>query len=412
MTPAQIAEVRADAEIKLRGRNVPRPIETWEQAGLPDAVLRSLEARGLARPFAIQRQALPIIMSGASEQGRGDAVAAHLEGSGGVVAPTPPPSRPCRVPCRPRSHRRCSHGQRQDARLPAAVRAPRRSAAAGRGRRGPHRAHHGAVARARLAGAPRGEDEDGGRGQRNEELTLSPSFPLPPRPQIYTEAHRLARCVPGLRVTAIYGGVSVGEQIGLLRAGSEIVVCTPGRLIDILTINSGRVISLARVTYVVLDEADRMFDMGGCPAAVRPVHSAYSRSAPPLRRLRAPDRQGHRKRAARPADGHVLGHLPDARRGTRAPGAGCCMGGEGGARFGLRAQPASCVCCPRLITPPLCRCHARSSCRPSRWSWAAAPWPRPPSRSPSTSSRTTRPSSCAFSRCATEGREALACVRA
>lgn len=65
LTPAQVADTRADLEIKLRGRNVPRPIETWEQAGLPDAVLRILETRGLARPFAIQRQALPIIMSGA-----------------------------------------------------------------------------------------------------------------------------------------------------------------------------------------------------------------------------------------------------------------------------------------------------------------------------------------------------------
>lgn len=91
-------------------------------------------------------------------------------------------------------------------------------------------------------------------------------IPSPANPsltaQIYREAHRLVRGVPGVRVAAIYGGASVAEQIGLLRAGSEIVVCTPGRLIDILTINSGRIISLARVTYVVLDEADRMFDMG------------------------------------------------------------------------------------------------------------------------------------------------------
>ena len=43
---------------------------------------------------------------------------------------------------------------------------------------------------------------------------------------------------------------------------SEIVVACPGRLIDILTMNAGRVISLGRVTYLVLDEADRMFDMG------------------------------------------------------------------------------------------------------------------------------------------------------
>lgn len=40
------------------------------------------------------------------------------------------------------------------------------------------------------------------------------------------------------------------------------IVCTPGRMIDMLAANSGRVTNLRRVTYVVLDEADRMFDMG------------------------------------------------------------------------------------------------------------------------------------------------------
>lgn len=40
------------------------------------------------------------------------------------------------------------------------------------------------------------------------------------------------------------------------------MVCTPGRMIDMLAANSGRVTNLKRVTYIVLDEADRMFDMG------------------------------------------------------------------------------------------------------------------------------------------------------
>ena len=39
-------------------------------------------------------------------------------------------------------------------------------------------------------------------------------------------------------------------------------MATPGRLIDVLTISSGKVTNLRRVTYLVLDEADRMFDMG------------------------------------------------------------------------------------------------------------------------------------------------------
>eukprot|EP00934_Nitzschia_sp_Nitz4_P006459 Nitzschia sp. Nitz4//scaffold4_size323378//89118//93846//NITZ4_000641-RA/size323378-augustus-gene-0.9-mRNA-1//1//CDS//3329553342//6449//frame0 len=80
----------------------------------------------------------------------------------------------------------------------------------------------------------------------------------------------------GLKSTAVYGGAGVAEQIGDLKRGTHICVATPGRLIDILTMQSGKILSLQRVTYVVMDEADRMYDMGFAPqisailAAVRP----------------------------------------------------------------------------------------------------------------------------------------------
>ena len=57
----------------------------------------------------------------------------------------------------------------------------------------------------------------------------------------------------------VYGGVPKGQQIRDLQRGSEIVIATPGRLIDM--IESGKT-NLRRVTYLVLDEADRMLDMG------------------------------------------------------------------------------------------------------------------------------------------------------
>jgi ATP-dependent RNA helicase DDX46/PRP5 len=59
-----------------------------------------------------------------------------------------------------------------------------------------------------------------------------------------------------------YGGSPIKDQIAEMKKGAEIVVCTPGRMIDLLAANSGRVTNLKRVTYLVLDEADRMFDMG------------------------------------------------------------------------------------------------------------------------------------------------------
>jgi ATP-dependent RNA helicase RhlE len=65
-----------------------------------------------------------------------------------------------------------------------------------------------------------------------------------------------------LRVTCVFGGVSIDPQIAQLRAGVEIVVATPGRLLDHI---QQKTLSLSQVEYLVLDEADRMLDMGFMP---------------------------------------------------------------------------------------------------------------------------------------------------
>ena len=65
-----------------------------------------------------------------------------------------------------------------------------------------------------------------------------------------------------LRSVSIYGGVSMNPQIQKLRSGVEIVVACPGRLLDHM--NHG-MINLSRLEVLVLDEADRMFDMGFLP---------------------------------------------------------------------------------------------------------------------------------------------------
>lgn len=72
-----------------------------------------------------------------------------------------------------------------------------------------------------------------------------------------------------LHAVCVYGGTGISEQIAELKRGAEIIVCTPGRMIDMLAANSGRVTNLRRVTYIVLDEADRMFDMGFEPQVMR-----------------------------------------------------------------------------------------------------------------------------------------------
>lgn len=63
----------------------------------------------------------------------------------------------------------------------------------------------------------------------------------------------------GIRSTCLYGGAPKRAQIDSLRRGAEIVIATPGRLLDLLDMG---VTNLRRVTYLVMDEADRMLDMG------------------------------------------------------------------------------------------------------------------------------------------------------
>ncbi|OKL58935.1 Pre-mRNA-processing ATP-dependent RNA helicase prp5 [Talaromyces atroroseus] len=98
------------------------------------------------------------------------------------------------------------------------------------------------------------------------------SLIMTPTRELATQIHK--DCKPflkalNLRAVCAYGGAPIKDQIAELKRGAEIVVCTPGRMIDLLAANSGRVTNLRRVTYVVLDEADRMFDMGFEPQVMK-----------------------------------------------------------------------------------------------------------------------------------------------
>ena len=95
---------------------------------------------------------------------------------------------------------------------------------------------------------------------------------MTPTRELATQIHK--ECKPflkalNLRAVCAYGGAPIKDQIADLKRGAEIIVCTPGRMIDLLAANSGRVTNLRRVTYTVLDEADRMFDMGFEPQVMK-----------------------------------------------------------------------------------------------------------------------------------------------
>ena len=77
--------------------------------------------------------------------------------------------------------------------------------------------------------------------------------------QITDEMRDIAVCHEGVRLVCLYGGQPIGKQIDALKRRPQIVVATPGRLSDHM---KRRTVTLKDVTTVVLDEADRMLDMG------------------------------------------------------------------------------------------------------------------------------------------------------
>lgn len=97
-------------------------------------------------------------------------------------------------------------------------------------------------------------------------LVLTPTREL--AVQIHRDCKPFAKML-GLRTVCAYGGPPIKDQIAELKRGAEIVVATTGRMIDLLAANQGRVVSLKRTTYIVLDEADRMFDMGFEPQVMK-----------------------------------------------------------------------------------------------------------------------------------------------
>ena len=102
-----------------------------------------------------------------------------------------------------------------------------------------------------------------GRANRKMALILTPTREL--AQQIAQHLRQLAKHTE-LRVTPIYGGMAMEPQIKALRRGTDVVVATPGRLIDLMQRGEVR---LDKVAIFVLDEADRMMDMGFLPAVKR-----------------------------------------------------------------------------------------------------------------------------------------------
>ncbi|KAJ5698498.1 Pre-mRNA-processing ATP-dependent RNA helicase prp5 [Penicillium macrosclerotiorum] len=201
MTEEEVANLRLELDgIKVRGSDIPKPVQKWSQCGLGVQTLEVVDRLGYESLTSIQAQAIPAIMSGR------DVIGVAKTGSGKTIAFLIPMFR---------------HIKDQ-------------------------------------------------RPLDNMEGPIG--LIMTPTRELATQIHK--DCKPflkalGLRAVCAYGGAPIKDQIADLKRGAEIVVCTPGRMIDLLAANAGRVINLRRVTYVVLDEADRMFDMGFEPQVMK-----------------------------------------------------------------------------------------------------------------------------------------------
>ncbi|KAL8478908.1 hypothetical protein ACS0TY_030702 [Phlomoides rotata] len=204
MTPEEVAVHRKQLELKIHGKDVPKPIKTWHQTGLSTKILDNMKKMNFEKPMSIQAQALPVIMSGR------DCIGIAKTGSGKTLAFVLPMLR-------------------------------------------------------HIKDQPPLMSGDGPIG-----LIMAPTRELVQ--QIHSDIKKFAK-VMGLTCVPVYGGSGVAQQISDLKRGVEIVVCTPGRMIDILCTSGGKITNLRRVTYLVMDEADRMFDMGFEPQITRIVQN-------------------------------------------------------------------------------------------------------------------------------------------
>ena len=207
LTPEEVVEIRkTNGSILVKGKDIPKPILDFYQCGLSSKIMEVLEYKQIKKPFPIQMQAIPTIMSGR------DCLGISETGSGKTLAYVLPMLR---------------HVQ------------------------------------SRLAGI---KLNNGGKiNYRTKEVNGPIALILVPTRELATQICEEIRSFTNflnIETTCLFGGSNLGNQINDLKHGVDIAVATPARLIELLCLSNGKVTNLTRTTFVVLDEADRMFDLG------------------------------------------------------------------------------------------------------------------------------------------------------
>ncbi|KAL1320011.1 hypothetical protein HN51_064771 [Arachis hypogaea] len=185
-----------DIPVETSGDNVPPPVNTFAEIDLGEALNRNIMRCKYVKPTPVQRHAIPISLAGR------DLMACAQTGSGKTAAF-----------CFP-------------------------------------------IISGILRGQPMQRPPRGVRTVYPLALVLSPTREL--SMQIHDEARKFAYQT-GVKVVVAYGGAPINHQLRELEKGVDILVATPGRLVDLL--ERARV-SLQMIRYLALDEADRMLDMG------------------------------------------------------------------------------------------------------------------------------------------------------
>ena len=201
-----------DIPVEASGQNVPEPVLQFTNPPLDDHLLSNIKLASYKTPTPVQKYSIPIVMGGR------DLMACAQTGSGktgGFLFPIL---------------------------SQAFINGP-------------------------SSAAPQGASGMGYRSRKAlpTSLILAPTRELVS--QIYDEARKFAYR-SWVRPCVVYGGADIGSQLRSMERGCDLLVATPGRLVDL--IERGR-ISLANIKYLVLDEADRMLDMGFEPQIRRIV---------------------------------------------------------------------------------------------------------------------------------------------
>ncbi|HOL36246.1 MAG TPA: DEAD/DEAH box helicase [Rubrivivax sp.] len=223
---------------------------SFETLNLPAPLTRALAAAGYERPTDVQAAAIPPALAGrdlmvASRTGSGKTASFMLPALARVLT-----AHAERALVPHGTHAAAASGGSKPTESSGPERAPRRPLAP-RGARQP-----GAQSGPRHASAANGTRHAGAScGPRV--LVLAPTREL--AQQVARAAHDYGRFVPRLAVATVVGGVPYGAQLRALRDAPDIVVATPGRLLDHL--GAGKA-TLRHVEMLVLDEADRMLDLG------------------------------------------------------------------------------------------------------------------------------------------------------